>query len=307
MLITPFPCPLQNGVMVEIKNNYILGEKRPMHLPGAHLDIPILSERDEFDITAFAIANDIDMVAVSLVRSAENVETVRDLLRGDPKGERIKVIAQIENAEGLQNYEEILAAADGIMIQRQNLGLELSPEKVFIAQKWMIERANLAAKPIICAQQIFDSMIVMEKPTYCEASDVSTCIFDGCDGILLNEETSNGDFPIESISFLSKICAEAERCIDYKATFTDITKMTPKSISPSEGLAASTVKTSQNLNVDLIIVHTETGTLPRFVAKYRPSVPILACCSSKSVIKHMTMTRGIQTYLIKNDSPDSLI
>lgn len=106
----------ENGVMVEIKNNYILGEKRPMHLPGAHLDIPILTEKDEFDISQFAILNGVDMIAVSLVRSAENIETVRDLLRADPKGERIKIIAQIENAEGLQNYEEILAAADGIMI-----------------------------------------------------------------------------------------------------------------------------------------------------------------------------------------------
>lgn len=157
----------------------------------------------------------------------------------------------------------------------------------------MIERANLSAKPIICSQQIFDSMIVNERPTDCEASDVSTCIFDGCDAILLNEETSNGDHPIDSINFLSKICAEAERCIDYKATFAEISRMTPRSITPSEGLAASTVKTSQNLNVDLIIVHTETGMLPRHVAKYRPSVPILACCSTPIVIKHLAMTRGI--------------
>jgi len=120
----------------------------------------------------------------------------------------------------------------------------------------MIEKANLAAKPVICASHIFDSMIESNRPTDSEASDVSTCIFDGGDAILLNEETSNGDFPVNSVTFLSKICAEAERCIDYKATYLDLKKLTPTSVTPSEGLAATTVRTSQNLSVDCIIVHT---------------------------------------------------
>ena len=104
--------------MTEVKNNYVLGEKRPMHLPGSHLDMPILTEKDELDINEFAIKHGLDMVAISLVRSAENVETVRNLLRSDTRGEKIKIIAKIENLEGLNNYEEILAAADGIMIMR---------------------------------------------------------------------------------------------------------------------------------------------------------------------------------------------
>ena len=137
--------------MTEVKNNYILGEKRPLHLPGAHLDIPILTEKDELDLNEFAVKNGVDMVAISLVRSAENIETVKDSLRGDPRGEKLKIFSKIENLEGLNNFEEILAVSDGIIIMRQSLNLELSPEKVFIAQKWMIQQANLAAKPIICA------------------------------------------------------------------------------------------------------------------------------------------------------------
>ena len=140
----------ENGVMVEVKNNYILGEKRPMHLPGAHLDLPVLNSKDELDIVEFAVKGKLEMVAVSLVRSQENIETVRELLARSNASD-IQVIAKIENLEGLNNYEEILAAADGIMIMRQSMGLELPPEKVFIAQKWMIEKANLAAKPVICA------------------------------------------------------------------------------------------------------------------------------------------------------------
>lgn len=275
----------ENGVMVEVKNNYILGEKRPMHLPGAHLDMPPLSDKDELDILEFAVKGGLEMVAISLVRSAENIETVKDLLNAAAGGENVRVIAKIENSEGLNNYEEILALADGIMIMRQNLALELPAEKVFIAQKWMIEKANLAAKPIICATQIFDSMIENERPTDSEASDISTCIFDGADAILLNDETSNGEYPVQAVSFLSKICAEAERCIDYKATYLDLKKLTPQGgVSFAEGLAATTVKTSQNLSVDLIVVQTDNGLLPRYVAKYRPSVPILACSDEPRVI-----------------------
>lgn len=140
----------ENGVIVEIKNNYILGEKRPMNLPGAHLDIPALNEKDEFDINEFAVKFSIDMIAISLVRSSDNIDHVRDMLQNSEQGKKIKILAKIENAEGLNNFEEILAVSDGIIIMRQSLSLELSPEKVYLAQKWMIQCANLAAKPVIC-------------------------------------------------------------------------------------------------------------------------------------------------------------
>ena len=170
----------------------------------------------------------------------------------------------------------------------------------------MTQCANLAAKPVICAQQIFDSMIEnSDRPTDQEASDVSTCIFDGTDSILLNEETSNGENPIASINFLSKICAEAERCIDYKATFLDLKKWSPNNMTPSEGLAAQTVKSSQNLGVDLIVVQTANGKLPRFVAKYRPSVPILAYCDDQGVLKQLASTRGVIGFKLTSDSTDS--
>ena len=150
------------------------------------------------------------------------------------------------------------------------------------------------------------------QPTAQEASDVSTCVFDGVDAIMLNEETSNGEQPIQSVNFLSKICAEAERCIDYKATFNDIKNMTGRQISPVEGLAAQTVKTSQNLGVDLIVVQTETGVLPRLVAKYKPSVGILACSTNESVLQQLSTTRGILKYHIQttekvNDKGDKSV
>ena len=249
------------------------------------------------------------MVAISLVRSAENIESVKQSLKTSEHGQKIKVFAKIENIEGLNNYEEILAVSDGIILMRQNLALELPSEKVYLAQKWMIQCANLAAKPIICAQQIFNSMIeTSDHPSDQEASDVSTCVFDGTDGILLNEETSIGENGAASINFLSKICAEAERCIDYKAIFLDIKKWTPTTnISPSEGIAAQTVKTSQNLGVDLIIVQTENGKLPRYVAKYRPSVPVMAIGEDQGVLKNLAASRGIISCRYNKDDTDTLL
>lgn len=140
---------LENGVRTEVKNSAKIGERKNMNLPGAIVDLPTLTEKDEVDLTEFGLSNGIDMIAASFVRKQEDIETIRDLL--GPRGAHIKIIAKIENQEGLNNYDEILASTDGIMVARGDLGMEIPPEKVFIAQKWMIEKANIAAKPVITA------------------------------------------------------------------------------------------------------------------------------------------------------------
>jgi len=140
---------LEHGVRVQVKNDVEIGEKKNMNLPGCIVDLPTLTEKDEQDIVEFGLKKGIDMIAASFVRKAEDIDTIRDLL--GPRGAHVKIIAKIENQEGLNNYDEILAATDGIMVARGDLGMEIAPEKVFIAQKWMIEKANLAAKPVITA------------------------------------------------------------------------------------------------------------------------------------------------------------
>lgn len=139
---------MENGVKVEVKNDCEIGEKKNMNLPGCIVDLPTLTEKDEEDITEF-VKKGIDMIAASFVRKAEEIDTIRDVLGAG--GAHIKIIAKIENQEGLNNYDEILAATDGIMVARGDLGMEIAPEKVFIAQKWMIEKANIAAKPVVTA------------------------------------------------------------------------------------------------------------------------------------------------------------
>jgi len=137
------------GVNVIVKNNCKLGEKKNMNLPGAIIDLPTLTEKDEDDIIEFGLKKGIDLIAASFVRKDSDIEYIRDVL--GPRGSHVKIIAKIENQEGLQNYDEILAVTDGIMVARGDLGMEIPPEKVFIAQKWMIEKANLAGKPVVTA------------------------------------------------------------------------------------------------------------------------------------------------------------
>jgi pyruvate kinase len=267
-----------------------------MNLPGAIVDLPTLTEKDESDIIDFGLKKGIDMIAASFVRKQEDIDNIRDIL--GPRGAHIKIIAKIENQEGLNNYDEILAATDGIMVARGDLGMEIPPEKVFIAQKWMIEKANIAAKPVVTATQMLESMIKNPRPTRAEASDVANAVLDGTDSVMLSGESANGSYPLNAVTIMSKCCAEAERCIDYKRTFDDIKNFTPAPVSTAEAISASAVNTVLDLQIDLVIVLTDTGNLARLVAKYRPSVPILACSVNNSVIRQLNVVRGIIGYKI---------
>ena len=202
----------------------------------------------------------------------------------------------------MNNYDEILANTDGIMVARGDLGMEIPPEKVFIAQKWMIEKANIAAKPVVTATQMLESMIKAPRPTRAEASDVANAVLDGSDCVMLSGETAGGDYPINAVTIMSKCCAEAERCVDYKRTLNDIKMFTPAPVSTAEALAASAVSTALDLQIDLIIVLTETGLMARYVSKYRPSIPILACSANDAVIRQFNVVRGVTGHKIDSYS-----
>ena len=216
---------------------------------------------------------------------------IRDVL--GPRGAHIKIISKIENHEGIENYEEILEASDGIMVARGDLGMEIPVEKVFIAQKYMIDRANIACKPIITATQMLESMIKNPRPTRAEATDVANAVLDGTDCVMLSGETANGAYPVGAVEIMARLCVEAETCINYESIFDLITKYTPKPISTKEAVCSAAVKTAEDINASLIIVITETGQTARLVTKYRPKQHILALCMSASVIRQLNISRGI--------------
>ena len=268
-----------------------------MNLPGAIVDLPTLTPQDEDDLVEFGLKNNVDIIAASFVRKASDVENIRDVL--GPKGAHIKVISKIENHEGLHNYDEILAASDGIMVARGDLGMEIPPEKVFIAQKWMIEKANIAAKPIVTATQMLESMIKAPRPTRAEASDVANAVLDGTDCVMLSGECANGDYPINAVSIMSKICVEAEKTINYKRVFNDIKMYTPNPVSTAEAVASAVcAAVLDQKDISLIVVLTESGKLAKLVSKYRPEVNILACSINAHAVRQMNTMRGVVGFKI---------
>lgn len=255
-------------------NSATIGERKNMNLPGIKVNLPTLTEQDEKDITEFGLKYGIDIIAASFIRKASDVEYIRDVL--GVKGVHVKIISKIENQEGLENFDEILAASDGIMVARGDLGMEIPTEKVFLAQKYMIEKCNAFSKPVIVATQMLESMIKNPRPTRAEAGDVANAILDGADCVMLSGETAGGMFPVAAVSIMSKIVAEAENLINYQKLYDRLVLRSPTPIKTHELLASACAQAALSLNIELIIVMTITGRMARLVSKYRPKQLILA-------------------------------
>lgn len=285
----------------EILNKGEIANKKSVNVPGVHLNVPSLSDKDK-EYIQFAIENDLDFIAHSFVRNKEDVAEIQSLL--DKANSRVKIIAKIENKEGVDNIEEILENVYGVMIARGDLGVEMPGEVVPVIQKKIINICMRMAKPVITATQMLHSMIENPAPTRAEISDVANAIYDGTDAIMLSGETAYGKYPVESVKTMTKIALTVE---EEKAEMKDLPVFQTKNIVRNY-LAKCTVSAAKELPVKAIIIDTLTGFSARTVSAYRGKVPIYAKCHDKRIVRELMLNYGIYpSFMEMPKSTDQLV
>jgi pyruvate kinase len=277
-----------DDVLCDVLNGGTLGEHKGINLPGIALSIPALTKKDRKDLE-FGLAHGIDAVAISFVRTAADVSMVKQIIAKHSSD--VPVIAKLEKPQAIDHLEEILEAADGVMVARGDLGVEMAPEKVPVIQKHVIRRASSWRKPVITATQMLESMIENPRPTRAEASDVANAIFDGTDAVMLSAETASGQYPRESVSIMARIVIEAE-CnmgdfVQYRR------RREHRGLSVAETICESIAHSAEDLPMGAIAVFTETGNTARMISKYRPKVPIFAFTHAEPVVHRMNLYWGV--------------
>ncbi|CAG7635532.1 Pyruvate kinase [Paenibacillus solanacearum] len=276
-------------IRCRIVNGGTIKSRKGVNLPGIRTSLPGVTERDVEHIL-FGIEERIDMIAVSFVRRAEDILQIRDMLESRGAG-YIQLISKIENQEGVEALDAILAASDGLMVARGDLGVEIPVEDVPLIQKQMIHKCNLVGKPVITATHMLDSMQVNPRPTRAEASDVANAVLDGTDVIMLSGETAAGKYPVESVQTMAAIAEKAESMIPYTELLAQ--KRALQKTDITEVVSQSAVGASLDLEAKAIITPTETGFTARMVSKYRPKAPIIAVTSHEEVLRRLCLVWGV--------------
>lgn len=282
-----------------IKNGGELGERKGVNVPNVKIHLPGVTQKDREDIL-FGIEQGVDYIAASFVRNSDCIMDIREILE-DNHGRDIGIIAKIENAEGVENIDEILDAADGIMVARGDLGVEIPADQVPHIQKKIINKCNRKCKPVVTATQMLDSMIRNPRPTRAEAGDVANAIYDGSDAIMLSGETAMGKYPLEAVRMMAKIAETTEAHLDYSNLQKLNKKQRKKDISMAVGFAS--VSTAEILKASCLVVPTMTGYTARMISSLRPKTPIYAISPSEQAVRRMQLYWGV--YAMPGETEDS--
>ena len=287
-------------IICTVLNSGKIKTKKGVNVPGVHLSMPYLSQKDREDII-FGVQNGFDFIAASFVRTAQDVYDIRNLL--NEYDSNIRIIAKIENREGVNNIDSILSAADAVMVARGDLGVEIDFTELPGIQKSIIDRSFSFGKPIVTATQMLDSMMVNPRPTRAEISDVANAIYDGTSAIMLSGETAAGDYPVEALKTMSAIAERTENEEHYRAQ-----RHAEIQISVSDATAHAACLTAKDVNAAAIVTVSESGNTARLLSKYRPKQPIIACVMDEQVQRQLSLSWGITSLLMgPAHSTDELI
>lgn len=280
-----------------------LSSNKSINIPDVHIQLPSLTEKDREDLR-FAVEQDFDFVAASFVRKASDVEDIRACLK-EYGGEHIRIISKIENSEGVENLDEIIAASDGLMVARGDLGVEIPAYEVPILQKTMIKKTSMAGKPVITATQMLDSMIRNPRPTRAEVSDVANAVFDGTSCVMLSGETASGKYPLEAVQTMVDTIRAAELATDYWGRFRRFEFKPGRDIN--DAVTHASCQTAMDLEADAILTPTQTGHTARMISRFRPACPIVAFTTTERARRQLAISWGVRPLLAGYvDSTDRL-
>lgn len=277
------------NIICRVLNDGIIKNHKGVNVPNVSINLPSVTEKDKDDLI-FGCKMEVDFIAASFVRKASDILEIRDLLNSN-NGKNIQIIAKIESQEGVNNIDPILSVADGIMVARGDMGVEIPLERVPIIQKNIIKKCNEAGKIVITATQMLDSMIRNSLPTRAEACDICNAIFDGTDAIMLSGESASGLYPIEAARTMSKIAKETEAHLDYN--YLNQRLKEPAMYDFAEAISYSTCRTSNVLNAKAIVAATNSGSTAKLVSKYKPKCPIIAITPHSDVMRGLSLNFGV--------------
>ena len=272
-----------------------ISDRKGVNVPGVRFSMPYISDRDKDDVL-FGIRSGFDYIAASFVRGAEDVQALRQLL-DENGGAHVRIIAKIENADGVAHIDEIIEASDAVMIARGDMGVEIPFEEIPIIQKRMIKAATMAGRQVITATQMLESMVNNPRPTRAEITDVANAIYDGTSATMLSGETASGKYPVEAVKTMARIAERAENDIDYRKRFLE-RSMAESSETITDAISHATCLIALNMHAAAIVTVTKSGTTAKMISRFRPNMPIIACTPDASTYRQLSLSWGVTPVLI---------